>query len=93
MATLNALRKATIMQEDGTALLASEATVTSSDATVVAVSKSTATSSGEWRATGIKGGTATLTATRTLDGATASLEVEVLAASPFSISLGAESPA
>ena len=46
-----------------------------------------------WFVTGMAAGTATLTATRNLDGATATLDVEVIAAVPFSISLGAESPA
>lgn len=89
MATLNALKKAPILNEAGVALNAGY-TVTSSDTAVASVARPTGSS---WYVTGVTAGMATLTATRTLDGAVATLPVEVVAAVPFSISLGAEVPA
>ena len=89
MATLNALKKAPILDQDGAVITAPAYSVTTSDAAVAPV-----TYPGyEWHVTGQAAGSATITATRTLDGAVAVLEVEVVAATPFSISLGAESPA
>ena len=90
MATLNALKKAPILDQNG-ANLATGHTVTSSDPAVVAISKGLSNS--PFYAVGIAAGLATVTATRTLDGAIATLDVEVIAAVPFAITLGAEVPA
>ena len=89
MATLNALMKAPIQNESG-GNLATGYSVTSSDPSVVKIQSY----AGVPNAVGVTAGNATITATRTLDGAIATLDVEVIpVAVPFSISLGAESPA
>lgn len=85
--TLNALKKAPVLDENGNKMSAGY-TVTSSDPSVVRVSQ--AYGNYEFYAVGVVAGTATLTATRALDGAVATLDIEVIAASPFAISLGAE---
>jgi len=90
MATLNALKKARILNEMGDAIVNGYAIV-SSDPAVLGVSNQHPDY--VWHATGITAGTATINATRLLDNATASLDVTVVAATPFAISLGAEVPA
>jgi hypothetical protein len=90
MATLNALKKAPVLNEAGIQLKNSTGTVTTSDASVVSA---VSDGSGSWWAVGIGGGSAVLTASRHLDGATATLPVTVVAAVPFAIALGAEVPA
>lgn len=89
MATLNALNKAPILNQSDEPLGVGSFSVTSSDAMVAQAF----IADGQWLAKGISAGTATLTATRLVDSATATLAVEVIAASPFTIHLGAESPA
>ena len=91
MATLNALNKAPVLNQDGIQITSIGHQLASSDTGVASVAYEPG--SGNWWATGVAAGTATLTATRTLDGAVATLEVTVTAAVPFAISLGAESPA
>lgn len=86
---LNALKKAPVLDQSGAGLVGSKYTVTSSNPGAVTVT----TSGGAYYVVGVAAGTSTITATRTLDGAVATLDVEVLAATPFSITLGAESPA
>lgn len=83
---LNALKKAPILNEAGVALAATKYSAVSSNPAAVAI----VTSSGNLFAQGIAAGTATVTATRLLDGATATLDIEVFAAVPFTISLGIE---
>lgn len=89
MATLNALKKAPILDQDGVNIEAPAYSVTTSDPLVAPVSYP----GYKWHVSGLAAGTATITATRTLDGAVAVIGVEVVAPAPFSISLGAESPA
>ena len=89
MATLNALKKAPIVNEVGVQLDTRAHTITSSDTAVAKITTSNYTAF----LTGITGGHVTVTATRALDGAIATLEVDVLEAVPFSIGLGAELPA
>ena len=89
MATLNALKKAPIRDESGVALSTGH-NVTSSDPTKVAVGYG---QNYAWFATGLAAGTSTITAVRTLDNATATLEVTVVAGVPFATSLGDEVPA
>ena len=88
--TLNALKKAPILDQ-GAAPLITGYSVTSSNPAIVGIAKTS--NSSPFYAVGIAAGTATVTATRALDGAVASLDVEVVAAAPFAISLGAEVPA
>lgn len=89
MATLNALKKAPVLNEAG-ATMATGYTITSSDPAIAKVQ----TFAGVPYVVGVTAGTVIVTAKRTLDGAVATLDVEVLpVAVPFSISLGAESPA
>lgn len=89
MATLNATKKAPILDQDGTHIGNGHA-VTSSNPSAAAVSQQ-----GDylWWVTGVAAGDAEITAVRSLDGATATLPVTVVAATPFAISLGAEVPA
>ena len=86
MATLNATKKAPILDGAGNGLSTGH-NVTSSDPAIVSVGYGP---NYQWFATGIAAGEATITAVRTLDNATATLPVTVVAATPFSISLGAE---
>ena len=88
MASLNATKKAPILNNDG-ALLGTGYTVSSSNPATAKVT----TESGKFYLTGIVAGDVVVTATRAVDGAVATLDVEVVAAAPFTISLGAESPA
>lgn len=90
MSTLNALKRAPVLNEAGQILTQAGYSVTSSDPAVALVRY---VSGSGYYVVGVAAGTATVTATRTLDAAVATLEVQVLAAAPFSISLGAESPA
>lgn len=90
MATLNALKRAPILNQDGVHI-GGDHVVTTSNPTVAALSQ--AYGNYQWWVVGVKGGTATITATRNTDGAVATLEVDVLAAAPFSIALGAEQDA
>lgn len=87
--TINALKKAPLVNQDGANMTSAGYTAVSTDPTVVKV----ATATGTWFATGLTAGTATVTATRTLDGTTAIHTVEVVAAAPFNWHLGAESAA
>ena len=89
MAILNALKKAPILDQDGAIITAPAYSVTTSDPLVAPVSYP----GYQWHVSGLAAGLATITATRTLDGAVAVLEVEVVAPAPFAISLGAEVPA
>lgn len=83
--TLNALKKAPILNEAGTALAATKYLAVSSNPAVVEISVAA-----NLYVVGRAAGTATVTATRGLDGAVAVLDIEVIAAAPFTISLGAE---
>ena len=89
MATLNALKRANILNEAGDDLHAPSYSATSSDPAVASINNIDSYLS----VTGVSAGTATITATRALDGAVATLDVTVVAADPFTISLGAEVPA
>lgn len=86
--TLTTLEKATI--DDGTdhALAAGSFAATSSDPAVASV----ASSGGFWYCLGQSAGTATITATRNADGATATVDVTVTTGSGFTIHLGTPSP-
>jgi uncharacterized protein YjdB len=80
---MNTTQKAPVLDQDGVQLTVGTSSVVSSDPGVARV---------DWEAgpitiSGISAGTATITATRALDSATAELEVEVTDA-PFAISLG-----
>jgi len=86
VATLNALKKAPVLNEAGGSMPNSKYSLASSDIGIVGVG----TVSNAFYAIGVSAGDATLTATRLLDGAIATLEVTVIAAAPFAISLGAE---
>ena len=88
MATLNATKKAPILNEAGDQLGHGYA-VTSSNPAVAQV----VTAFDAYSLAGIAAGAVTVTATRAIDGAVATLDVEVVAAVPFTISLGAEVPA
>lgn len=93
MATLTTAEKAPIVDADGVQLGAQGQTlydIATSDAGVVVVSWE------DWRPVAVAQavGEATLTATRLADGAVATLDVEVVAATlpPFTIDLGAPVP-
>lgn len=88
MTTLNATKRAPILAENGQTLNTGYA-VSSSDPAICRVVNDYP----RWFAIGVSGGTATLTATRNVDNAVATLDVTVIAAVPFTISLGAEEPA
>ena len=88
MATLNATKKAPILDQNGDQLGYGYA-VTSSDPAIAQV----VTAFDRYYLAGISAGSATVTATRSIDNAVATLDVEVVAAVPFTISLGAEVPA
>lgn len=100
MAALNALTKRPVLgpavtpediERGGALLTPAGHSIVSSNPAVVAVSANF--NGSVWHATGVAAGTAIVTATRLVDGATATLEVEVIPGVPFTITLGAESPA
>jgi hypothetical protein len=90
-ATLNALKKAPIIDANAHQLSGDDVSVVSSDPTVARVSGG-GLGNPLW-AVGVAAGAATLTATRHVDNAIATLDVTVIAAAPFVIALGAEQPA
>lgn len=90
MATLNALKKAPILDEAGAQLAGAGYAVTSSDPAVASIHQETGYA---YWVTGVAAGSAVLTARRAIDGAEATLNVTVVAATPFAIALGAEVPA
>jgi uncharacterized protein YjdB len=89
MATLNALKKAPILDQDGQGMLDTNFGVSSSDPLVARAQSY----GGVLYVTGVAAGTVVITATRNADGAVATLDVTVVAATPFAISLGEEVPA
>ena len=88
MVQLNETKKAALLKEDG-GNLAGGFEVTSSDPSIVKIQSYALAP----HVVGMAPGTATVTATRTLDGEIATLEVEVVAAIPFVLNLGPETPA
>lgn len=88
MAQITTLEKAPVLDQDGNQLTTANSSVFSSDDAVASI---------EWAAgpvfvVGETVGTVTLTATRLADGAVSTLEVNVVAAAPFAITLGAAVP-
>ena len=79
MATLNALKRAPILDQDG-AHINGDFGVTSTDQAVARVGLA---SPNNWYAIGVAAGSATITATRPVDGAVATLEVTVHRGCPF----------
>ncbi len=84
MATLTTLQKADVLDQDGDNLFTSTHSVISSDPAVARMEQGNGYS---WMVAGQTVGEATITATRLADGATASLEVEVVPGTPFAITL------
>lgn len=89
MASITTLEKAPVLDQDGASLVSGTHTVISSDPAVAKLEFGTSYS---WWVIGQIIGTATVTATRLADGATADLEVEVVAGTPFAITLGPAVP-
>ena len=89
MATLSTTERAPILDANDSALASAQYSVASSDDTVVSVTELF----GSLYAVGESAGTATLTATRTADGAESDpLEVTVTSAGSFQIHLGTPQP-
>lgn len=91
MPTINALKKAPILDQDGAQTTASTHTAVSSAPGIVAASQSFP--GNPWYLVGIAEGTADVTVTRLADGQSVTKAVSVVAGVPFDWSLGAESPA
>lgn len=88
MATLTTVEKAPILDQAGLNLTSSNAQIAISDTAIVTA----VLVAGKWYASAGVPGTATITATRLADGSTATLDVTVVAATPFAISLGTAVP-
>ena len=87
--TLNALKKAPLLDQDGADITAPAFTAVSSDTAIVSLSFP----GYKWHAIGVSAGVASVTVTRVVDGASKTHDIEVIAAVPFDWSLGTESPA
>jgi len=86
--TLTTLEQAPIQDGNGVNLFPSAYSVTSSDPTVAAVVTVGVGGGAYVAVNGLSAGTTTITATRNVDGATASLTATVTAAVGFTIQLG-----
>ncbi len=88
MAQLTTLEYAPVLDGNGVNLFPGTYSAVSSDPAVASIGQSGLGGGATIVVNGLSAGTATITATRNVDGATASLDVTVTAANGFTIQLG-----